>query len=80
VPPEPKGRKRNEIWSDFYGTEAMKYQAWTNANYELRHTNSTTRSAKENPSTPQTKVASVGCVTVLENDLIFKVASREHSL
>jgi hypothetical protein len=29
--------KRNEIWSDFCGTEAMTNREWTNANYELRH-------------------------------------------
>ena len=30
-------RKRNEIWLDFYSTEAMTNRKWTDANQDLRH-------------------------------------------
>jgi hypothetical protein len=41
---------------------------------------STTRTAKDNPSTPQIKTASVGCVRTPVIGTIYKAASREQSL
>ena len=30
-------QKRDEVWSDFYGTDAMASRDWMQCNYELRH-------------------------------------------
>jgi hypothetical protein len=76
-------RKQEEIWQDFYSTEAMITDTWKKENQELRHLvtrqcmASTPDCASTKSTTFQTAPVYVNCVADSVDDIIYKSVQKQ---